>query len=139
MVGITIAWIVGLLLTVFAGHVPVQLFRDRLWLYVGITDADKPKCEGLKSVPAWLTGGMERLFFAVMVAVQAPAWPAAMMTWLLVKLATNWNFAGRPNNAERDFLLARTFGFVALLSGLLSLLIAFCGGVFIQWLSGRLQ
>jgi hypothetical protein len=65
-----------------------------------------------RAVPSWLTGVVERVFFAVLVGLAVPGAPAAMMGWLALKLATNWNHSDRNMDVN-----ARQHAFTALLGG----------------------
>lgn len=77
-----------------------------------------------KRLPPWLTGVVERLIFAIFVATNTPSVAPAMIGWLALKLAANWN---HPLwNQEPD---ARTFAMTALLAGLVSMACAFVGGL----------
>jgi len=127
MAGIAAAWIVGLVITTLVGHFVLVMFLD--WLR-GRSGLEK---KTLRGVPAGITGITERIFFASLVAVDASGYSTAMMGWLVLKLATNWN---HPDRKDDD---RRVWAFSALVAGLLSMLIAFFGGLFIRWLSGRLQ
>lgn len=138
--GTVTAWIVGLALTLGVGHVVVKLFIDTLRKYMRLST--KPPLPGdLRGVPDWITGGLERVFFACMVAVNVAGYAPAMITWLVVKLAMNWNWSGTRGHEVSALEAAQTrmFAFSALLGGLLSMLMAFCGGLFISWLSCRLS
>lgn len=85
---------------------------------------EKPSLpEPLKRVPPWLTGGLERLFFTLLVAFDVSGTPTAMIGWLALKLATNWN---RPD--YEDKVKARSFAFSGLVAGLLSMFLALLGG-----------
>lgn len=127
MVEIAVAWIVGLVITTLVGHFVLVAFLD--WLR-GRSGLEK---KTLRGVPAGITGITERIFFASLVAVDASGYSTAMMGWLALKLATNWN---HPDRKDDD---RRVWAFSALVAGLLSMLVAFFGGLFIRWLSGRLQ
>jgi hypothetical protein len=73
-------------------------------------------------VPAWLTGVVERGFFTLMVYYDVSGTGTAMVGWLALKFATNWNFQA---SAEAD---TRGFAFSALVAGLVSMLFALLGG-----------
>jgi hypothetical protein len=78
-------------------------------------------------VPARVTGGIERVFFTILVGSGVDGYPTAMMAWLALKLASNWNhkdMEGKPG--------ARAFALTALLAGLVSLLFAFWGGSIVK-------
>jgi hypothetical protein len=67
---------------------------------------------------------VERLFFTVLVGLEVPGAPAAMIGWLALKLATDWN---HPDWKEKA--AAREFAASALLGGLVSMLFALIGGL----------
>jgi hypothetical protein len=78
------SWILGLLFSLFIGHAITSRFLKLI--RQGI---EKPT--GRQEVPAWVTGATERLVFTVLVGLHPDGTPAAMMGWLALKLATNWN------------------------------------------------
>ena len=112
-------WIIGLLFSIFIGHLVVWLFLKWLELWLDKTPPDK----GGKRVPDWITGGVERIFFTVLVGNEASAVPALMLGWLGLKMATNWN-----SPVYKDAEL-RPFAFRGLLAGMISMLFAFLGGL----------
>lgn len=112
-------WIIGLTFSVFVGWFVTWLFLELLRKAMGL--GKKPKPGG---VPSWLTGIIERLFFTVLVAFNVAGIAAAMIGWIALKLATNWN-----QDYWKKTSSARLFGFSALLAGLVSMLFAFLGGL----------
>jgi hypothetical protein len=112
-------WLIGLTFSIVGGCFATWLFLKLLRKAMGLDQ--KPKSGG---VPPWLTGMIERLFFSTLVAFNVAGIAAAMIGWIALKLATNWN---------RDYWKktpsARLFGFSALLAGLVSMLFAFLGGL----------
>lgn len=115
-------WILGLGFSLVVGHFAVELFLRQLRKYMAL--GEKPALpDPLKRVPPWLTGGLERLFFTFLVAFGVSGTPAAMVGWLALKLATNWNHPDFKDSAQ-----ARAFAFSGLVAGLLSMLMAFLGG-----------
>lgn len=128
MVGIAVAWIVGLFLTGFVGHVACKAFLDWLRARVGLPE------KTWQPLLTTVTGITERTFFASLVAIQPSAIIAtAMVAWVGLKLAANWN------HPDQKIDQRRVWAMTALIGGLVSMLIAFFGGLFIQWLSGRLE
>lgn len=118
-------WLIGLTFSVVAGGVVTWMFVETLRKWMRLPR--KPKTKGKtapRGVPPFVTGAIERLFFSVLVAFSVEGFAAAMVAWLALKLATNWN---------RDFWKktssARLYGFSALLAGLVSMLFAFLGGL----------
>jgi hypothetical protein len=116
-------WITGLTISLVIGGLATWLF---LWLLrKWICSSERLRLsEGSKSVPAWLTGVLERLFFTILVGLNVSGAPAAMVGWLALKLATNWNHPDWKDKPD-----ARTFAFSALLGGLVSMLFALIGGL----------
>jgi hypothetical protein len=112
-------WIIGLLFSLLIGQLVVWLFLKWLQRWLGKTPSDK----GGKHVPAWITGGVERIFFTVLVGLDALAVPALMLGWLGLKMATNWNSPVFKDPEMRPFAIR------ALLAGLVSMLFAFLGGL----------
>ena len=115
-------WVLGLSFAVLVGGIVTSLF---VWLLRAWTGAPKTTAqadEG-RAVPPWLTGVVERLFFAVLVGLSVAGAPAAMMGWLALKLATNWN------HSDVTVANARPLAFTALLGGVVSMLFALVGGL----------
>jgi hypothetical protein len=68
-----------------------------------------------------LIGTLERLFFTLIIAFDVTAAAVAMVAWLALKMATNWN---RPNASHTP-----TEALTGLLGGLISMLFALIGGL----------
>jgi hypothetical protein len=116
-------WITGLTFSLVIGHIVTWLFL--LGLRHALRLGEKPSLtDGRKRVPPWLTGVTERLFFTVLIGVEVSGAPAAMVGWLALKLATNWNHPDWKDKAD-----ARTFALSALLAGLVSMMLALIGGL----------
>ncbi len=115
-------WLVGLSVSLAGGWAIaagfLYLLRDK---YLRLGPKDPP---GWYRVLPGLTGVAERLVFTTFVGTSAPDVLGAMMAWLAIKLATNWN---------RDIAVSgsreRAFAFTALLAGLLSMGCAYIGGL----------
>jgi hypothetical protein len=115
-------WIIGLFISVGAGTIVTGLFLGALRGWMGFS---KAMLKGnAPEVPSWLTGVIERLFFTVLVGVDTPGAPAYMLTWLGLKMATNWN---HPAWKEAPHAM-RSGAVSALLAGLISMLFALWGG-----------
>jgi hypothetical protein len=114
-------WIWGLAISLLGGGVFT-------WAFLGVTR--KTLRLGAKhtsnqaQVPAWLTGIVERTFFTLLVALHVQGVPAAMIGWLAIKLASNWNHPSAPKGST-----TRAHAFLALLAGLISLGFAYFGGL----------
>ena len=83
------------------------------------------KASDRATVSPVLTGLMERFFFTILVAVKLPGVAGAMIAWIAVKMASNWN----SDNEQEDRRFNR---FAALLTGLLSMSVATIGGLYIS-------
>lgn len=116
-------WIVGLTVSLVLGGFATWLFLLVLRKYIGSPEKVR-LAEGGKSVPAWLTGVVERLFFTILVGLNVAGAPASMVGWLALKLATNWNHPDWKDKPD-----ARSYAFSALLAGLVSMLFALFGGL----------
>jgi len=116
-------WILGLGFSLVVGHFAVDYFLRELRKYMQL--GESPALPGgMNRVPPWLTGGLERLFFTLLVAFGVSGTSTAMIGWLALKMAANWN---RPEYG--DEVKARSFAFSALVAGVLSMLLALLGGL----------
>lgn len=115
-------WVVGLIFAIIIGGIGTGLFLYVLRGALGL--GPKPKEKTIKRVPPWLTGIVERLVFVVLVGLDIAGTAPAMMGWLAIKLATNWN-----RKDMETVTSARPFSFTALLAGLISMLFATLGGM----------
>ena len=114
-------WLIGLFVAIVVGGVVVRLFLYFVRGLIKIGDKPKPQ---IKRVPPWVTGFVERFVFAVLIGLDVPGSATAMMGWLALKLATNWNRKDIENSPS-----ARPFAFTALLAGLISMMFAALGGM----------
>lgn len=122
---IILQWALGLVIAAAGGHFATRYFLDRLRKEMNI--GDKPIFEEdseWRRVTPWVTGVVERIFFAVAIAINLSGTVGAMVGWLALKLATNWNHPDWKTEPK-----ARSFAFSALLGGLVSMLFAVIGGV----------
>ena len=116
----TIGWyFCGLGVTLWVGHHAVGSFLAALR---GKSFAKVTTSGG--KVPAWLTGAVERFFFAMLVAFNLDGIAPTMMGWLGLKLASNWNHPDYKHD------ISGAFG--ALITGALSMLFALAGGLIIR-------
>jgi len=81
-----------------------------------------------------LVGVIERVFFTIIVAFDISGAAVAMVSWLLVKMATDWNRIVEENR-DRKY---RGAAFCSLTAGVVSLTFALIGGVFIKAGIGRI-
>src|SRR3989442_1456443 len=89
-------WLVGLIWALGVGHFVTKFVVTRLGACLGAArpaagDSSTPPWSLGIGVPPWLTGIIERLFFTVAVAFDLSGVATAMMAWMAIKLATNWN------------------------------------------------
>ena len=82
-------------------------------------------------VPPWLTGGVERFFFTLLIALNLPNVDTvtAMLGWMALKMATHWH---RPDDttdpSDPEVSRRKDYAFSALLAGLMSMTFALIGG-----------
>lgn len=121
-------WMIGLLFSLIVGQVVTWGFIELLRYSMGTSKTLFKK--GAKEVPPWVTGSVERLFFTVLVGLNFNGIPAYMLTWLTLKMATNWNHPDWKDQPD-----ARAYALSALLAGLVSMLFALGGGLICagQW------
>jgi len=115
------AWLVGFAISLLGGSVAAWAF---LAFARRSTDAGAKPELSPRRVRPWVVGIIERVFFTVLVAFNVSGYPTAMIGWLGLKLATNWNHPSWQSKPE-----SRTHALLALLAGLISMLFAFLGGV----------
>lgn len=78
-------WLVGMLFSVVVGGVATSITLWAIRLPMGGKQKD------LSGVSGWVTGAIERAFFTILVALDVSGTATAMIGWLAVKLASNWN------------------------------------------------
>ena len=72
----------------------------------------------------FITGIIERLFFAILIAFNTPGVAGGIFTWIVVKMLSGWNRMTGGNETWR-----RALSFNALINSLISLLFAVIGGL----------
>lgn len=117
-------WVTGLAIALIVGQLITWIFLKLLRTWMGTPDKSPQALA--KRVPPWLTGTIERLFFTVLVGANVDGFPTAMMAWLALKLASNWNHKDVEGHPD-----ARAFAISALLAGIVSMLCALVGGLII--------
>lgn len=117
-------WATGFAVALLLGQLMTWIFLRILRSWMG-TPEKAPQALA-KRVPPWLTGTIERLFFTVLVGTNVDGFPTAMMAWLALKLASNWNHRDVEGHPD-----ARAFALSALLAGVVSMLCALLGGLII--------
>jgi len=121
------SWLIGLFVSLVIGGLVTWQFLERLRKWMGVTKEDADPAT--KGVPGWLLGLLERLFFTLVIAFNVSGAAVAMMGWLTLKMAVNWN---RPHAGDTDDI-KRTrrirFAMSALLTGLVAMGFALIGGL----------
>ena len=117
-------WALGLLVSLAGGHVAA-------W---GALKRWRPEIEDkfpeIPGVPNYVIGLGERFFFTVVIANAGASAAVAMMVWLTVKMAANWN---RPwsgsSQQEREVKKHLRRAVASLFAGLVSMTFALIGGL----------
>lgn len=122
-------WVVGLFVALVVGHLVTKCFLEYLRDWMGYSKETLSASQ--RRVPPGLTGFIERLLFTTFVGAGVEGYPTAMIAWLALKMASNWNFSDK--NGES---IPRAFALSALLAGGVSMLFSFLGGMARRWLSG---
>jgi hypothetical protein len=122
---------VGLFVSVGLGHLVAKYFRAWLYKSAGVAEPDS------KAVPNWLVGIVERTLFTLIVAAVALYAPARLLdvvvpafVWIGLKMATHWQppMSG-ATEAEKAAGIPSTRAMAAILTGLLSIVMAAVGGL----------
>ncbi len=126
-------WLVGLGFSLGVGHVVVGQFLKRLRHYMKL-EAKPGQGPETQLVPLWLFGVGERFFFTLAVAFNISGTSVAMIAWLGLKLAANWNRPGREATQEElgpqeSVLQVVRWSLSATIAGLLSMTFALLGGL----------
>ena len=94
--------------------------------------------------PPWITGSVERVFFACLVAVDASGYAPAMVAWLALKLAASWTW---PELEEKDASFEKQHAaqhsmrksrIVSMLTGAISMGFALAAGLMFKQAIGSL-
>ena len=119
-----IRWLFGLIWSLVAGHYVVGLVLDRLRAQIKADrnasgDSTPSASESDPRIPSWATGLIERVFFTFAVGFDVSGAATAMMAWIVIKMAVDWN---RPENRDAPGALSAPLG------GLVSMFFALTGG-----------
>jgi hypothetical protein len=126
-------WILGLAVSLGVGSIVTRSFLQ--WLRKDIRSRAKKNKDRIESdeklisplyIENWLVGILERPFFTVLVAFYVPATAAAILTWIIVKLAINWSVLLKVSEPS---VFLRSMGFSALFGNLFSMFFAVTGGL----------
>ena len=146
MNGDTWFWVYGMVVSVAGGH---YFSRISLWWLWGKqadpvlkfwktvrgfrhipSPLNKKPQEWRGGVPQWATGGLERIFFTLVVGYSGVGVGAGtMMVWLGIKTALNWRRYETKDPDELRIIIRASQ--VSTFTGLLSLLFALVGGLLI--------
>ena len=121
--------------SLFVGLVVVHYFHE--WLKRKLPEITEAHPQ--KGIPSGITGLIERLGFTLLVIVQPAAAPTAMMGWLGLKMAANWNKDVTPAgavDAEARKTAWNRHAFAAILTGLVSMGFAWMGGMLARFIMG---
>jgi len=124
-----VVWLTGLVLSCVLGFFVVEKFLKWLSTLIELPPDRSVPGDNTKRTPIWVTGGLERLFFTIAVAVNIAGVLPDMIVWLAVKLAANWQ-SRQDLGAER-----KNYTFSGLMGGFLSMLIVLVCGLLIRLLS----
>jgi hypothetical protein len=131
---VALLWIHGSFTATVFGHLwtvtGLRLIRNHVY---SKTLKRKEKIDNIYvdslAVSGWQVGMIERVFFGALVTFDISATAAGMVTWILVKMATDWNrILGQCQN-EDSMYGARSLAFGSLLAGMISLFFALIGGI----------
>lgn len=114
----------GLAAAMVAGHFGTGWFLEFLERSAGLGRRSEEK-----RVPAWITGGFERLLTFGLVVTDFPGFQNVILAWLAAKLAANWQRAEPANATEIERQEYRTRAQIALMAGVLSIAFAYFGGM----------
>ena len=82
---------------------------------------------------SYVAGIVERLFFITIVVFDVSGAAGAMITWVVVKMATNWHVIAKgASSNDEDAFAYRRLAFCSLHSSLFSMLLAVVGGLVIK-------
>src|ERR1700744_1590585 len=94
---IPLRWMVGFFASLFRGQLCCRGF---LKLARHSNEAGPKPDVDWRRVRPWITGYIERFFFTLLVAYSANGFPTAMIAWLGLKIATNWNHPDWKDSAN---------------------------------------
>jgi hypothetical protein len=124
-------WVISIVWTLGIGTYLVPKFQG--WLRNTYLDAIKFKSYKPEEFGPidWLLGFIERAFFMILIAFKISGAAVAMITWLLVKMATNWHRIIDTEKGKQP--LNRGLALCSLVTGMVSLFFAVTGGIIWWW------
>jgi hypothetical protein len=133
-----LSWVLGSVVALLLGHMWTVTVLNLIRNYIyGQTlrrqEQIAPIYIDSLALPGWTVGTIERVFFGALVAFDISATAAGMVTWILVKMATDWHRilgAGQQNAGPADPMYGpRSLAFGSLLGSMISLFFALIGGM----------
>jgi len=115
--------VAGVVLALGGGWVAVHLYFWVLRRFrpevLKLPEGERESHVDPNKLPAWVTGFVERMLFLAFVIFGEGGIPTALIGWLALKAATNWNHSASLGSRQRAF--------AALLGGVISLGMAYLG------------
>lgn len=147
-VRVSLLLIHGSVVALILGHLYVKTFLEviRKCIYQKTAER-KEKVDDVYidtlAVPPWVVGITERIFLGALVAFNIPGTGAAMGTWMLVKMATDWHrllpstekpcsIEGSKQEETKHKIGPRSLAWGSLTASMISLLFALIGGLICQ-------
>ena len=123
-------WVLGPVVALLLGHLWTTSFlkviRNCIYCYA---QKHKEKIDDIYTqslpLPTTVLGVIERIFFGALVAFDISETAAEMVTWIFVKMATDWNRILEAGSKKGP----RSLAFGSLLASMISLLFALIGGL----------
>jgi hypothetical protein len=105
-----IVWLTGLVLSCGLGYFIVEEFLKRLSNHLGLPADRSVPGDTTKRTPVWVTGGLERFFITIAVAVNIAGVLPAMIAWLGIKLAANWQSRTDTKDQRKNYHFSALMG-----------------------------
>lgn len=123
---VLLAFIISLVISTFIIDQYVRLVR----YFFGIDQPSDQKKN--PRVPNWLNGLIERLFFTIIVALNLSGIATAMIGWIGIKIASNWQ-QKKDDEPDDKRKLRLSIAFTSLQASILSMLFAIIGGTILRY------
>ena len=98
----------------------------------GMTEDEYEKFFGLPYIRPCVLGTIERLFFTIVVAFNVSGTATAMIGWIAVKMATDWQIIVKDDKDNRKSW-KRQLAMSGLLGSMISLFFALIGGLVLRY------
>jgi len=134
---VPLRFLVGAAVTLGLGHLGIVIFLKTIRNHIYEQTKDKEKIHPIYidplAIPGWLIGLIERIFFGALVTFDISATGAAMGTWMIVKMGTDWHRLLQEDKSEgkpdKYKIGPRSLAWGSLSAGVISLLFALIGGL----------